>query len=223
MRDIHRKKLTPRMCASVIATRKLSRAERNEETRAKLFAAAAKIVGDYGYAEASIARITAEAGVAQGTFYNHFSNRQELLDRLLPTIGEDMLAFIEARVPASASEAEKDIARCAAFFDFLQLCPEYLRILNEAEFFAPTAYQELMTTLSRGYLRVLQRARRRGALLPYSDEELEVIVQTLLGARAYLSRRFAYSEHGVVRAIPEQVITAYARLVTEGVFRPVKE
>ena len=42
--------------------------------------AATKIVGKYGYAEASVARITDEAGVAQGTFYNHFENRQELLD-----------------------------------------------------------------------------------------------------------------------------------------------
>ncbi|WP_299104437.1 helix-turn-helix domain-containing protein [uncultured Bradyrhizobium sp.] len=32
-------------------------------------------LGRYGYAEASVARITDEAGVAQGTFYNHFENR----------------------------------------------------------------------------------------------------------------------------------------------------
>ena len=198
--------------------RKLSRSERNEETRRRLFAAAAKVVGRYGYAEASVARITTEADVAQGTFYNHFASRQELLDQLLPTLGEEMLAFIEAKVPAGAPDAAQDIARCEAFFAFLQHCPEYLRILNEAEFFAPTAYDALMAMISRGYLRVLQRARRRGSLVAYSDAELEVIVQTLLGARAYLSRRYAYGEGGT-HAVPEHVLSAYAKLVTEGLFR----
>lgn len=202
--------------------RKLSRSERNEETRRRLFAAAAKVVGEYGYAEASVARITSEANVAQGTFYNHFASRQELLDQLLPTLGEEMLAFIEARVPAGAPDAAQDIARCEAFFAFLQGCPEYLRILNEAEFFAPIAYEALMAMISRGYLHVLQRARRRGALVPYSDAELEVIVQTLLGARAYLSRRYAYAEDGA-HAVPEHVLTAYAKLVTEGLFRTAAE
>src|ERR1700741_727023 len=76
---------------------KLNRAERNAWTKRKIFDAATKIVGKYGYAEASVARITEEAGVAQGTFYNHFENRQELLDQLLPTIGLDMVRFIRAR------------------------------------------------------------------------------------------------------------------------------
>ena len=201
---------------------KLSRSERNEETRRRLFVAAAKVVGEYGYAEASISRITTEANVAQGTFYNHFSSRQELLDHLLPTLGEEMLAFIEARVNAGAPDAARDIARCAAFFEFLKVCPAYLRILNEAEFFAPAAFKSLMAMISRGYLRVLQRASRRRSLVPYSDAELEVIVQTLLGARAYLSRRYAYGEGGT-QAVPTHVLTAYAKLVTEGLFRAPPE
>jgi len=58
---------------------KLNRVERNAWTKRKIFDAATRIVGKYGYAEASVARITEEAGVAQGTFYNHFEKRQELL------------------------------------------------------------------------------------------------------------------------------------------------
>src|ERR1043165_4595611 len=76
---------------------KLNRVERNAWTKQKIFDAATKVVGKYGYAEASVARITQEAGVAQGTFYNHFENRQELLEQLLPKIGFDMVQFIRAR------------------------------------------------------------------------------------------------------------------------------
>src|ERR1700680_5020644 len=76
---------------------KLNRVERNAWTKRRIFDAATKIVGKFGYAEASVARITEEAGVAQGTFYNHFENRQQLLDQLLPKIGQDMVRFIRER------------------------------------------------------------------------------------------------------------------------------
>src|SRR4249919_4256014 len=76
---------------------KLNRVERNAWTKQKIFEAATKVVGRYGYAEASVARITEQAGVAQGTFYNHFVNRQELLDQLMPKIGLDMVRFIRDR------------------------------------------------------------------------------------------------------------------------------
>src|SRR3954469_13182899 len=79
---------------------KLNRVERNAWTKRKIFDAATKIVGKYGYAEASVARITEEAGVAQGTFYNHFENRQQLLDQLLPKIGLEMVRFIRERTGA---------------------------------------------------------------------------------------------------------------------------
>ncbi len=78
--------------------KKLSRAERNEQVKLRLFEAAAKVVGKYGYSDASVARITELAGYAQGTFYNHFTNRQELLDNLLPVLGKQMVDFIEERV-----------------------------------------------------------------------------------------------------------------------------
>ena len=127
---------------------KLNRVERNAWTKRKIFDAAAKVVGKYGYAEASVARITEEAGVAQGTFYNHFENRQELLDQLLPKIGTDMVYFIRERT-GSAHAARQEIERFGAFFDFIREVPEFLRILNEAEYFAPIGYQKHLDNIDR--------------------------------------------------------------------------
>src|SRR5438105_5459564 len=193
---------------------KLNRVERNAWTKRKIFDAATKIVGKYGYAEASVARITEEAGVAQGTFYNHFENRQQLLDQLLPKIGLDMVRFIRERT-GTAHAARQELERFGAFFDFIREVPEFLRILNEAEFFAPTGYQKHLDNISTAYVRILRRARQTGAVIDYSDEEFEAIVQILMGARGYLSRRYSYSG-GAVTAVPEHVITAYQKLVTRG-------
>ena len=195
---------------------KLNRAERNAWTKRKIFDAATKVVGKYGYAEASVARITEEAGVAQGTFYNHFENRQELLEQLLPMIGLDMVRFIRART-GTADAAQQEIERFSAFFDFIREVPEFLRILNEAEFFAPVGYRKHFDNISSAYVRILQRARTAGATNAFSDQEFEAIVQVLMGARGYLSRRYSYSEHGVT-AVPDYVISAYQKLVTRGLF-----
>jgi AcrR family transcriptional regulator len=196
---------------------KLNRVERNAWTKQKIFDAATKVVGKYGYAEASVARITEEAGVAQCTFYNHFENRQQLLDQLLPKIGNDMVRFIRART-GTAQTAREEIERFSAFFDFIREVPEFLRILNEAEFFAPIGYQKHFDNISTAYVRILERARLAGTIEDFSDEEFEAIVQMLMGARGYLSRRYSYSG-GAVTAVPDHVISAYQKLVTRGLFK----
>jgi AcrR family transcriptional regulator len=207
--------------AAPLKVAKLNRVERNAWTKQKIFDAATKVVGKYGYAEASVARITEEAGVAQGTFYNHFENRQELLEQLLPKIGLDMVRFIYART-GTAQTAREEIERFSAFFDFILEVPEFLRILNEAEFFAPIGYQKHFDNISTAYVRVLRRARQAGAIIDFSDEEFEAIVQMLMGARGYLSRRYSYVG-GKVTAPPDHVISAYRKLVTRGLFNRTSE
>jgi AcrR family transcriptional regulator len=197
---------------------KLNRVERNAWTKRKIFDAAARMVGKYGYAEASVARITEEAGVAQGTFYNHFENRQELLDQLLPQIGIDMVHFIRERT-GTADAARQEIERFSAFFEFIREVPEFLRILNEAEYFAPIGYQKHLDNIATAYVRILRRARLAGAIVDFSDEEFEAIVHMFMGARGYLSRRYSYAG-GEVTAVPDHVISAYQKLVTRGLFTP---
>jgi len=208
--------MTPTSQAASGKVTKLNRVERNAWTKRKIFDAATKIVGKHGYAEASVARITEEAGVAQGTFYNHFENRQELLDQMLPKIGIDMVRFIRDRT-GTAHAARQEIERFSAFFDFIREVPEFLRILNEAEFFAPTGYQKHLDNIVTAYVRILQRARDAGAIEDFSDEEFEAIVYMLMGARGYLSQRYSYSG-GKVTAVPDHVITAYQKLMTRGLF-----
>jgi AcrR family transcriptional regulator len=195
---------------------KLNREEKNEDTRRRLFAAAAKIVGKYGYAEASVARITAAAGVAQGTFYNHFESRQELLDQLLPTIDQDMTAFIRARVDPALPEADKEVARAQGFFDFMVETPEFFRIFYEAEHFAPAGYKQYLDDTTDSYMRVLRRGIPAGEDA-YSEEELAVVVRILLAARACLAQGYS-AAGGKPRKVPDHVLSAYSKLLKRGLF-----
>jgi AcrR family transcriptional regulator len=199
------------------AARKLTRKERNDEVRRKLFQAAAQIVGELGYEEASVARITDLADVALGTFYKHFPTRQALLDELLPVLGLEMAHRIQSRTAAIRPESAREIARFRAFFEYYRENPGFLRILNEAEFAAPAAYRRHIENMTAPYHRMLKKARERGEVGQFNDGELEAIVHILMGARSYLSQR--YTQSG---PLDKQVLSAYAKLLRHGLFPPDK-
>jgi AcrR family transcriptional regulator len=195
---------------------KMRRAEKHEDTRRKLFASAVRVVGQYGYAGASVARITAEAGVAQGTFYLHFENRQALLDQLLPAVAREVVASMRQREYQQLSEEDLEIERFRVFFDVIKEMPEFLRILLEAEHFAPDSYHSQIADIVVDYARALKAASDPQDPDSYSDQELEVIVHILLGMRTYLGKQYAMPHTD--EPVPEYVISAYAKLIRRGLF-----
>ena len=199
------------------ARRGTPHAERNAVTRSALFDAAVKVVGEHGYAGASIARITQAAGVAQGTFYNHFQNRQALLDQLLPVVGEQMLAFIKQRIRGVTDLVEREEVQFRAFFDFLQVSPYFFRILREAELFAPKARARHMHNIESGYVRSLRTMRRAGVIPAYDDPSLGVIAQMLMAVRDYLGIRHAVVA-GKTAPIQEWEVQLYMRILKQGLF-----
>ena len=83
-----------------------------------------------------------------------------------------MIDFIAERTNAAARGAEKETERFRAFFEFLRVVPEFLRILNEAEVFAPSGYQRHLDNIATAYVRTLKRDRNAGDVDDYTDQEL---------------------------------------------------
>lgn len=194
-----------------------TRVQRSEEVRDALFQAAAEMVGEHGYIDASISRITQRANLAQGTFYNYFASRQDIFDELLPVLGAKMLAHIRQQVRGATSFEEKEERSFRAFFGFIRRMPYFLRILNEAEIFAPKAHRQHFHNIATGYLGFLQKARDRGEVADLSDEALGALVYILIAARSYLALRYA-KDHDLVE-LPEEAVTAYMQLLTRGLLK----
>jgi AcrR family transcriptional regulator len=192
-----------------------TRLEKSELTRDALLAAAAEVVGEVGYANASIALITQKAGLGQGTFYNYFDSRQEILDELLPSMGKNMLAFIRKSALGGHSFAELEEGSFLAFFSFLNENSQFLRILNGAEMFAPQGHKKHFDTVSKQYMRFLRHSLQNGEFPAYRDDELEVIVYMLMAARSYLAMRYMFDD-GRKNELPEAVTQTYMKFVRYG-------
>lgn len=199
-------------------TRKRSRKtreERSEEIRSALFHAAEEVVGAYGYRDASIARITERAGVAQGTFYLYFESRQDLFDQLLPHLGLELTQYLRERVRESSDIVDVEEQGFRGFFEFLQFNPSFFRILNEAEIESPKAHAVHFERLRSGYMRSLRRSWEKGELPGFEERELEVLAYVFMAARSYLYLRYSKTEDGP-RPLPDWVVRAYMKLVQGG-------
>jgi AcrR family transcriptional regulator len=192
-----------------------SRLEKSELIHEALLKAAAEVVGEVGYANASIALITQQAGVGQGTFYNYFSSRQEILDELLPNLGANMTAHIRKYALGGHSFAELEDRSFRGFFSFLRETPQFLRILNGAEMFAEAGYRKHFENVAKKYTRFLQHSLQEGDFPGYKAEELEVIVFMLMAARSYLAMRYVLGA-GEQSALPEMVAQTYMKFVRYG-------
>lgn len=198
--------------------RRGTRKAKADETRRALFSAAATIVGKYGYEGASVTRITELAGVANGTFYNYFETRQQMFDQLLPTVGDRILDYVRSRLDRGSSGVDRERQRIVAYFEFFQQNRGFLRILNEAEVYAPRAFKQHVKRFAARYVMALKRQLENGEMELFREDELEAIVYILMGARSYLTMLWHSVPPSSRKDAGESFISTYVKLVERGLF-----
>ena len=187
--------------------KKLGRAEKAQKNRIDLINAAVEIIGERGYADASVSRITERAGLAAGTFYRYFESRQALFDMLLPEMARDALSFISPQVHGSTDIIELEKRGLHAMLAWEETHPGLARIRNEAEIAAPAAFKEYLSAILERYTRALSRGQQQGYLLGYDDNQIKLVACMLIGARHYL--HYAFPEDGGQSSALEEAYVAF--------------
>lgn len=196
-----------------------TRAQKAEATRTRLFEAAIHVVGEVGYAECSVARITQRAEIGQGTFYNYFDSRQDLLEKLLPSISVTLLAHIRDRVRAAPDcPIARERARIEGFFEFLARMPHLFKLLHEGEFHAREGFRQHVELQTASYVRALRYEARRGHLRETLLDDLETVARMAMASRDYISGHYCVRNGEIVQP-PAHVIDTYMDFTTRGLFR----
>lgn len=195
-----------------MAKGRMTKEVRNRKVREALLQAAAEIVGQRGYAGASVQRITDLAGIAQGTFYLHFTSRQELFDQLLPFIAHRALAHLRESASPSKNFFEREERSFEAFFSYLLEHPYYYRVLGEAETMAPLAFESWFKFITSRYVRGIERAMEAGEIAALSENETRFMGVILLACRRYVYQEFVKSTDGP-RPLPKWVAKAYVDML----------
>ena len=160
-----------------------------EETSKAILEAAEQAIGELGFAAARVEDVASRAGVSVGTVYNHFEDRDALVDALVTRRREELAERLDGAMRHSASEAFS--ARLEAFVRALLLHFEshraFLSALLEGEHTrlrAPVGSREgrsnaAVQELYRRAEKLVKSGREEGAL---REEGSELFGVYLVGA-----------------------------------------
>jgi AcrR family transcriptional regulator len=159
------------------------------ETEAALKAAAKRVFAERGYVNTKITDITAEAGRAAGSFYNHFTSKDELLTALLT----DMLAEGDeaAEQPAHNPDfTDRDAVRwhVAAYWAFYRRHISEMVALRQAAMANPEfglRLQEILAADGAHMVGHFEHVTAAGIPLPGDPRLVVSAFQSLLDQFAY--------------------------------------
>jgi len=95
---------------------RLTREQKQAETREKLLAAALSLFARVGYGGASIDRIAEEAGFSKGAIYSNFGSKEDIFFQVLATYSESLLPDVLGALDGAVS-AQEAIEILAAWAD----------------------------------------------------------------------------------------------------------
>lgn len=105
-----------------------TRAEKMEETRAKLIGAGRKAFAEKGFAAASMDELTAEVGLTRGALYHNFGDKRGLMAAVVDQIDTAMALKAQAAGKKAGGGWEGLMAEGAAYIE-MALQPEVQRIV----------------------------------------------------------------------------------------------
>jgi AcrR family transcriptional regulator len=167
--------------------KKAPRTDRGRRTLRTLLDAAAAEFGEKGFHESSVVSITGRAGMALGSFYTYFDSKETLFRALV----KDMSGQVRDNVAPALANATDGIdaegRALAAFLGFAREHKEIYRIIDEAEFVAPDAWNAHYRGTVDRILERLRAAEARGELSGPVDE---AHAWAIMGMNVFLGLRY---------------------------------
>jgi AcrR family transcriptional regulator len=183
---------------------------RPARTRSRLTTAGRRLIAERGVAGLRVADITREAGVALGSFQNHFGSKDELVEAIVADSLESLAGEIVGTEAEPGRAAEVAIAGLRRFVRLAYEDPEFSRVLVNL-----SRGEELFLGAISPYARTaLERAVEEGA---FEIDDIEVAATAIVAGGLAVIRRILDGELGPDADVP------LARMVLRGFGVPEEE
>lgn len=191
------------------AQRSAPTTERGRQSRQRIVDAAERVFGEKGYFPASIADITREAGVAQGTFYLYFTSKREVFIEVLAGLAYLIRTVTREALGAGQGRLEEERRGFAAFFALVNEHPHLYRIVRQAEF-VEDSLRIYYESIVPGYVARLRAAMEREEVRRL---DAETLAYCLLGIGDLVGMRWPY---WTGKPIPPEVFESMMEFLRHG-------
>lgn len=174
---------------------------RGTARRKQLLRSAEKVIGEKGFAAASIADITRDAKTALGTFYIYFGSKEQVFRELVDEMGHLTRRVINDAVAGSPDRLEAERRGLLAFLRLVAERPSLCSIVEQARFVDPEAHRNYFSRFAAAYRDQLEKAEAAGQLRPGNAE---VRAWALMGIAKSLGDRYClWEEHDELEAVAD--------------------
>lgn len=182
--------------------------------RAAILAAARHVFADVGFGAASVRDVIRRTGLATGTFYNYFPDKESLLREILDETADEARARVRA-ARKGASTIEEFVGRAyRAYYEFLAEDPETFELLRRNAGTIGVLFDEPALGAGTEDLRLDIEAAVAAGVLPAHDTDLMAAAMVGAGIEVgvHMLGREPYDIDAATRFVTDLFVGAFERL-----------
>lgn len=165
---------------------------RRKLRKQQIMQAAIEVFGNYSYQNASISEIARKAGIAEGTIYQYFKNKQDLFFAIGLARTKDFCRQIDAQLEGVKGTLEKLRKFVWYYLTYFKTNPDYVRSLMlemrvSRDFVKSKSYRSFRA-FSKQVLQILKEGQEEGIIR--NDVDLYLAQELLLGILEHVVTRW---------------------------------
>jgi AcrR family transcriptional regulator len=159
---------------------------KRERTRAALLDAAVEVVADKGVEAAKISDITTAASMANGTFYNHFNDKNEILREAAYGIALEVSRQLDEEMDGIDDAVTRVVTATTRFIAILAAEPDWAAVLLGSADHLPGIRDDLYTYLRADLERGVAQGKFDVEVTNFLIDQIAALIGVAIRAQIHL-------------------------------------
>ena len=121
------------------------------DTKTKLILSGRKLIAENGFYKVNIFEVTRNAGFAVGTFYLHFSSKEEFFSEIILYLGRQLRHYIASNLRNGLNRLEVELQGQMLFLKYFETHQQNYQLVREAEFVVRETAERYYDRIEKGY------------------------------------------------------------------------